>query len=41
MAAGGKAGRKQRKPSSRAKSYKNPDRQNGKAWKQGLAPDKR
>ena len=41
MAAGSKMGRKQRKPSSRAKDYKNPERNNGKAWKQGLAPDKR
>ena len=36
-----KGGRKQRKPSSRAKSFKNPDRNNGKAWKLGLSPDKR
>jgi hypothetical protein len=36
-----KGGRKQRKPSSRAKNFKNPDRKNGKAWKEQMAPDQR
>ena len=29
------------KPSRKPKGVKNPDRHNGKAWKKGLAPDKR
>lgn len=30
-----------KKPSRKPKGVKNPDRRNGKAWKQGLPPEKR